>query len=58
MTVKNAWFATIFFFNRGFEFQDYICNGCHDLTILCPNISGTAIITVKKVWLLLYDLWY
>ena len=21
-----------FFFNHGFKFQDYVCNGCHDLS--------------------------
>ena len=35
------------FFNHGLKFQDYICNGCHDLTILCVNISDIAVITVK-----------
>ena len=37
------------FFNHGFKFQDFVCNGCHVLTILCLNISDTAIITVKNV---------
>ena len=27
------------FFNHEFEFQDSICNGCHDLTMLSVNIS-------------------
>ena len=38
-----------FYFNHGFKFQDYICNGCHDLTMLSLNISGIAIITVKNI---------
>ena len=33
----------------GFNFQDYVCNGCHDLTMLSVNISDIAIITVKIV---------
>ena len=37
------------FFNHGFEFQDYVCNDCHDLTILSVNISDMSIITVKYV---------
>ena len=37
------------FFNRGFKFQNPICNGCHDLTILSANISNIVIITVKNV---------
>ena len=37
------------FFNHGLKFQDHVCNGCHDLSLLCLNISDIAIITVKKV---------
>ena len=37
------------FFNHGFKFQYYVCNGCHDLTMLSVNISDIAIITVKNV---------
>ena len=37
-----------FEFHR-FEFQDSVCNDCHDLTTLCLNISDIAIITVKGV---------
>ena len=37
------------FFNHGYKFQDHVCNDCHDLTILCLNISNIAIITVKNV---------
>ena len=38
-----------FFFNHGFKFQDYVCNGCHDLTILSVNIGDIVIITVKNI---------
>ena len=37
------------FFNQWFNFQDSGCNGCNDLTILSPNISGIAIIAVEGV---------
>ena len=36
------------FFNHELKFQDSLCNGCHDLTILCLNISNIAIITVTN----------
>ena len=36
-------------FNHRFKFQDHVCNDCHDLTMLCLNISDIAIITVKNV---------
>ena len=38
-----------FFFNHGFKFQHYVCNGCHDLTMLSVNISYIAIITVNNI---------
>lgn len=34
-------------FNHGFEFQNSICNGCHNLTILCLNLSDIAKIFLK-----------
>ena len=37
------------FFNHGFKFQDSVYIGCHDLTVLCLNISNITIITVKGV---------
>ena len=37
------------FFNHGFEFQNSVWNGFHDLTMLSVNISDIAIITVKNV---------
>ena len=38
-----------YFFNHWFKFQDYVCNACHDLTMMCLNISNIAIIIVKDV---------
>ena len=37
-----------YFFNHGFKFQNYVCNGCHNLTMLTVNISDIAIITVNN----------
>ena len=37
------------FFNHGFKFQDYVCNGCHDLTMVCFNLNDITIITVKNI---------
>ena len=44
-TICHHWF-----FNHGFNFQDYVCNGCHDLAMLSVNISDITIITVKNVY--------
>ena len=46
---KECMICHYFFFDHGFKFQDYVCNGCHDLTMLSVNISDIAIITVKNV---------
>ena len=46
---KECMICHYFFFNHGrFKFQDSLCNGCHDLTMLTINISNIAIISVKK----------
>ena len=37
------------FSNHEFQFQDFVCNGCHDLAMLSVNISDTAVITFKNV---------
>ena len=37
------------FFNHGFEFQDSVCNGCHDLTVVSVNLRDISIITIKDV---------
>ena len=37
------------FFDHGFKFQDSLCNGRHDLTMLSVNINDIAIITVKNI---------
>ena len=37
------------FFNHELKFQDSVCNGCHDLTMVSVNISDIAIITIKYV---------
>ena len=37
------------FFNHGIKFQDYVCNGCHDLTMLSVNTSDIAVILLKML---------
>ena len=46
---KECMICHYWLFNHGFKFQDYVCNGCHDLTMLSVNISDIAIITIKNV---------
>ena len=35
------------FLVMGFKFQDSFCIGCHDLAMLCLNISDILVITVN-----------
>ena len=35
------------FFNRGFKFQDSVCNGCQVFTTLSINISNITIILLN-----------
>ena len=40
---------SLFLLNYGFKFQDYVCSGCHILTMLSVNTSDIAVITVKNL---------
>ena len=46
---KECMICHYLFFNYGFKFQNSVYNGWHDLLMLSVNISGIAIITIKKV---------
>ena len=47
--LKECMICHYWFFNRGFEFQNSVCNGCHYLTMLSADISDLANITIKNV---------
>ena len=49
ITAKIVCVSHYWFFNHGFKFQSSVCNGCHNLAMLCLNLSDVAIITVKSV---------
>ena len=46
---KECRICRYWFFNYGFNFQDYVCIRCHNLTIVSVNISDIAIINFKNV---------
>ena len=46
---KECIVCDYWFFNNGFEFQNSVCNGYHDLRMLRLNLSDIAIITVKGI---------
>ena len=35
------------YFKHGFKFKKSVCDSCHDLFMLCLNISDTIVISVK-----------
>ena len=48
-TAKECLSFHYLFFNHEFKFQDSVCIGCYNLTMLSANISDIAIITIKNV---------
>ena len=46
---KECIVCDYWFFNNGFEFQNSVCNGYHDLRMLRLNLGDIAIITVKGI---------
>ena len=46
---KECMICHCWFFNHEFKFQDSVCNGSHDLTMLSVNISDISIISIKNV---------
>ena len=46
---KECMICHYWFFKHGFRFQDSVCNGCHDLTMLSDNVSDIAVITIKSL---------
>ena len=47
--IKECMICHCCFLNHGFKFQDSVCNGYYDLTILYLNRGNVAIIIVKDV---------
>ena len=46
---KECMICHYWFFNHGLKFQDSVCNGCHDLTMISDNISNISVITIKNI---------
>ena len=38
------------FLNKGFKFQPYVCNRCHDLLMMFINLSDVAILKIKSYY--------
>ena len=61
---KECMIYHYWFFNHGFKFQDFVCNGCHDLAMLSVNtkqliywrILYLKIVGIYKHIVLIFDL--
>ena len=38
-----------YFEDIGFKYQQYICNGCHDFSMIVQNLDDFVILRIKKV---------
>ena len=38
-----------YFLDKGFKFQLYVCNGCHDVLMMSINLHGNAILNIRCV---------
>ena len=36
------------FLNKGFKFQPYVCNRCHDLLMMSINLSDITLLKIKN----------
>ena len=37
------------FADKGFKFQPYVCNGCHDLLMMSINFTDIAILNIGSI---------
>ena len=38
-----------YFKDIGFKYQPYVCNGCHDFSMLVQNLNDFLILNIKSV---------
>ena len=41
-------FHCLYFLDKGFHFQPYVFNGCHDVLIMSMNLSNIAILNINS----------
>ena len=48
-STSKVWYLSLLvFLNKGFKFQTYVCNRCHDLLMLSMNLNNIAIFKIKN----------
>ena len=38
-----------YFLDKGFKFQPYVCNGCHDLLMMSTKLNNIAVLNINSV---------
>ena len=46
---KECMISHYWYFDTGFKYQPYVCNGCHNFVIIVQNLSHFFIVTEKNV---------
>ena len=49
VTCKECMICHYWYFNHVFKFQNFLCNGYHDLAMLCLVISNVNIVKVNGI---------
>ena len=47
--IKECVASNYWYFNNEFRFPNAVENGCHNVTMLCLNLSDIAMITIKCI---------
>ena len=46
--IKRMWYLSLLIFlDKGFKYEPYLCNGCHDLMQTAINFNDVAIVSIK-----------
>ena len=46
---KECMICHYWYFGNGFKYQPYVCNACHDFSVVVQNLSDFFIVTVKNI---------
>ena len=47
MHQKSVIFATLVLLDKNFNYEPYLCNGCHDLMQKAMNVNNVTIVSIK-----------
>ena len=38
-----------YFLDKGFKFEPNVCNGCHDVLMMCTNLNNIVLLNIQGV---------